>query len=320
MRRASGRVRITGQLVEAETGRHIWAERYDRALDDVFVLQDEITLSVIGAIEPTLRQAEIERVRRKRPEHLDAYDLVLRAMPLALTAMPEGALQALPLLERALALEPDYALAHGYAGYCHEILFVRGAKHENNRQGAIHHAHMALTHGRDDAMAMTLAAFNIGIIEHDREVAREAFETSIALSPSLAFTYIWGGIVMGVAGEAERAIEWGERALRLSPFDPLSWGAWLALFHGHFLQGRYEDAANAARKAIQGNPGLSISHTFLAAALAKRGHIDEAKVVAARLLALEPGFSIRSFCSMIGPAPSHAASLSEALRIAGLPE
>jgi adenylate cyclase len=125
---------------------------------------------------------------------------------------------------------------------------------------------------------------------------------------------------MGVAGEAERAMEWGERALRLSPFDPLSWGAWLGLFHGHFLQGRFEDAANAARKAIQGNPGLSISHTFLAAALVKLGHIDEAKAAAAHLLKLEPGFSVRAFCAMIGPAPSHAESLSEALRAAGLPQ
>src|SRR5262252_5822564 len=118
VRKAATKVRITSQLIEAETGRHIWAERYDRAMDDVFALQDEMTLSVVGAIEPSLRQAEIERVKRKRPEHLDAYDLVLRAMPFALASMPESALQALPLLERALALEPDYALAHGYAAYC----------------------------------------------------------------------------------------------------------------------------------------------------------------------------------------------------------
>src|SRR5262249_17979314 len=97
MRRATGRVRITSQLVEAESGRHIWAERYDRTLDDVFALQDEITLSVVGAIEPSLRRVEIERVKRKRPEHLDAYDLVLRAWPSALTGMPEGAREALPL-------------------------------------------------------------------------------------------------------------------------------------------------------------------------------------------------------------------------------
>src|SRR5262249_3132405 len=119
VRRASGRVRITGQLVGADGGRHIWAERSDRALDDVFALQDEITLSVVGAIEPSLRRAEIERVRRKRPEHLDAYDLVLRATPFVETAMAAGASQALPLLERALALEPDYALAHSHAAVCH---------------------------------------------------------------------------------------------------------------------------------------------------------------------------------------------------------
>jgi TolB-like protein len=126
VRKAAGRVRITGQLVEAETGRHVWAERYDRALDDVFALQDEITMSVVGAIEPSLRRAEIERVRRKRPEHLDAYDLVLRATPFVETAMAGDASHALPLLERALALEPDYALAHGHAAVCHEILFMRG--------------------------------------------------------------------------------------------------------------------------------------------------------------------------------------------------
>jgi adenylate cyclase len=114
VRKAGHRVRITTQLIEAETGTHIWAERYDRALGDIFALQDEITLSTIGAIEPSLRAAEIERVKRKRPENLDAYDLVLRALPHVNAAMPDEARIAVPLLERALALEPDYALAHGY--------------------------------------------------------------------------------------------------------------------------------------------------------------------------------------------------------------
>jgi len=134
VRRAAGRVRITGQLIEAESGRHIWAERYDRAIDDVFALQDEITLSVVGAIEPSLRRAEIERVRRKRPDCLDAYDLVLRAIPFVDIPMPEGASQALQLLGQALALEPNYALAHGYAAFCHEILFMRAGGREGDRQ------------------------------------------------------------------------------------------------------------------------------------------------------------------------------------------
>jgi len=115
VRRSGNRVRITTQLIEAETGTHVWAERYDRSLDDIFAVQDEITLSTIGAIEPSLRTAEIERVKRKRPENLDTYDLVLRALPYANAAMPEPARVAVPLLERALALEPAYGLAHGHA-------------------------------------------------------------------------------------------------------------------------------------------------------------------------------------------------------------
>jgi adenylate cyclase len=320
MRRAVGRVRITGQLVEAESGRHIWAERYDRAIDDVFALQDEITLSVVGAIEPSLRRAEIERVRRKRPEHLDAYDLVLRATPFVETAMPHGASQALPLLERALALEPDYALAHGHAAVCHEILFMRAGRREENRQGAIRHARAALVYGRDDATALAEAGFVIAMVEHDRPAAREAFEVAIALSPSSAFTYIMGSVVLGWAGEGDRAIEWAEQGLRLSPFDPWNFNAWFGVFAGNFQQARYEDAVRAARKSIQSNPGFSILHVCLAAALAKLGRIDEAKAAAARVLALHPAFGIDEWCAAIDPAPEIAAPLTEGLRAAGLPE
>ena len=126
VRKAANRVRITAQLIEAATGTHVWAERYDRSLDDIFALQDEIALSAVGAIEPSLRNAEIERVKRKRPDNLGAYDLVLRALPHAYAAMPEEARIAVPLLERALALEPDYGLAHGYLSLCYEIVFARG--------------------------------------------------------------------------------------------------------------------------------------------------------------------------------------------------
>src|SRR5262249_53262561 len=123
VRKAGGRVRISAQLIEAESGIHLWAERYDRAIDDIFALQDEITLSVLGAMTPTLRAAEIERVKRKRPESLAAHDLVFRALPHVYSAMPEEAAKALQLLERALALEADYAYAHGLVACCHEFLF-----------------------------------------------------------------------------------------------------------------------------------------------------------------------------------------------------
>jgi adenylate cyclase len=119
VRKSSNHVRVTGQLIEAESNRHVWADRYDRTLDDIFAIQDELTMSVVAAIEPSLRQAEIERVKRKRPENLDAYDLALRAIPHVYPAMPDGAAMALPLLERAIEKEPDYALAHGFAAWSH---------------------------------------------------------------------------------------------------------------------------------------------------------------------------------------------------------
>src|SRR5204863_2458972 len=133
VRKAGNRVRITTQLIEAETNRHVWAERYDRSLDDIFALQDDITMSTVSSIEPSLRQAEIERVKRKRPDSLDAYDLMLHALPHCYLAMPEEATKALPLLERALALEADYAVAHGYLAWCHEVLFVRAGYKDDNR-------------------------------------------------------------------------------------------------------------------------------------------------------------------------------------------
>jgi adenylate cyclase len=190
VRKLGKRVRITTQLVEAETGMHVWAERYDRSLDDVFALQDEITLSTVGAIEPSLRAAEIERVKRKRPENLDAYDLVLRALPNVGTGMPEEARIAVPLLERALALEPGYGLAHGCLAWCLEVLFVRDGLDPEIAAAAVHHAHAAITHGRDDATALGMAGFVISLVEHDRPTAIEAFESALALSPSCSIALI----------------------------------------------------------------------------------------------------------------------------------
>ena len=253
VRKSAGRVRVTVQMVEAETGTHLWAERYDRALDDIFALQDDITLSVVGAIEPNLREAEIERVKRKRPDNLDAYDLVLRALPHALAAAPGEAVRALPFLERALALEADYASAHGLLAWCHEILFAHGGFGEASRQAAIHHARAAVAYGRDDATALALGAFALAMVEHDRATAFEAFNQALAISPSSSFTLFMGCVAMAYAGEAERAIDWGERALRLSPFDRLNYASYHAFVIGHFPRGRYEEAANgrASRCTVQ---------------------------------------------------------------------
>jgi adenylate cyclase len=320
LRKSADRVRVTAQLIDAATGAHVWAERYDRKYDDIFALQDEITLSVVGAIEPNLRLAEIERVKRKRPDSLDAYDLVLQAQPDVFSRMPQRATHALPLVQRALALDPSYALAHAYAAESYHTLFLRGGLNEENRRASIRHAEAAIAHGQDDAPALAFAGFIMGMDKHDRPAAFATFDAALAVSPSSALTYILGSVVFALAGDAEKAIEWANRGLRLSPFDPYRASAYGALSFGHFQRDRYQESADAARKAIQAAPGFSVCYMALTAPLVRLGLLNEAKVAATQLLELQPNFRCSIHLHNIGCVPSFAGPFSEALRAAGLPE
>src|SRR5690349_11271067 len=221
VRKSGQRVRITGQLIDAVTGTHLWADRFDGSLEDVFDLQDQVALSVAGVIEPTLRQAEIERARRKRPDSLDAYDLYLRALPYAFTAMPGDADKALALLGKAIELEPDYAAAHAIIAWCHEQRYLRGGLDEKTRTAALHHARQAIAVGGDDAAALATAGFVIAVADHDYETALTAFDRSFALSNSCALALGFSSIVRAWKGDCDIAVEQGKLALRLSPFDPL---------------------------------------------------------------------------------------------------
>ena len=288
VRRISDRLRVTAELVEAATGMHIWAERYERKFDDIFLVQDELTLAVVAAIQPSLRIAEAERVKRKRPDSLDAYDLVLQAQRDVWAQMHENVTRALVILKRALVLDPSYALANGYAAMCYHTLYLRGGLGEENRKASVRHARTALLHGQDDALALTCAAFCIGMDDHDRAGAFPVFEAALSISPSSALTYFLGSVMFAWGGDAVRGIKWGERGIRLSPFDPWRASGHIAIALGHFQQGDFEGAANAARKAVQSRPGFSICYLVLAAPLAKLGRIQEAKNAAARALELQP--------------------------------
>lgn len=320
VRRAGGHVRVTGQMIDASTGAHVWAERYDRSSDDIFALQDEIAMSVVGAIAPSLRRAEIDRVKRRRPDNLDAYDLVLRAQLDVDSGMPEQVTLALVLLERAIELDPTYALAHGNAAMCHHCLFLRRGLQEANRAASIRHARSAILHGQDDASALTLAGFSLGMDGHDRNAALTAMEAALAISPSSALTYILGSVVLGWSGEAERAIEWSERGMRLSPFDPWAFAAFDAQAMSHLLRGRYDEACRAAYKSVQANPAHSITYVQLAAALAKLGRLEEARAAAARVLELQPTFRYSHQFAGVNCAPALAECLGAALHAAGLAE
>lgn len=320
VRKDAGRIRIATQLVDAASGAQLSAERYDRKLGDLFALQDEIAMSVVGAIEPGLRKAEVERVRRKRPETLGAYDLVLRALPYLYKLMPEGSAPAIPLLEKALELEPGYPLAHAMLAWCLHVRFSRAGLHEEDRASSIRHARAALAGGGDDALALAIAAFVIWFDAHDTDRAFELFDRALALSPSNVVALCTSAVALAWSGRGDAAIERAERALALSPFDSLNYLSYLALAGASYRMQRYEAAAAWARRAVEANPAFSVPYAYLAAALARSGREEEAKAAVAVLRELDPGFTIHRYRVTVGVNPAVFEDFAEAWRRAGMPE
>jgi adenylate cyclase len=222
-------------LIDTTNAAHVWAERYDRALDDIFALQDELTISVIGAIEPSLRQAEIERARRKRPDSLDAYDLYLRALPDVFTRTPESADKALDPLQRSVAIDPDYAAAHAAIAWAHHARYLRRGRQEPEKRAALQHARIAVATGGDDSTALGITAFVIGILDQDYETSVNTFDRALALSPSSSLALGFGSIIRAWVGHDAIAMENAEQALRLSPFDPLIFMPYVGFYPGRFL-------------------------------------------------------------------------------------
>lgn len=221
IRKAGSRVRITAELIDAENGAHIWVERYDRELDDIFALQDEISEKVVLALEPSLRDAEAKRLQSRPRVSFEAYDLVLRAQPYAHSHVPEDAAIAIPILIEALAIEPDYAGAHAPLSLCYHSRFSRAGLAEADRQSAIRHAHAAIASGADDATALGIAGFVIALDAHDRTTALQAFDRALALSNSNFFALSPSALALSWMGQTGPAIDRASRALRLRA-DPES--------------------------------------------------------------------------------------------------
>jgi adenylate cyclase len=319
VRKAANRMRIAAQLIEAESSAHLWAESYDRPLDDVFAVQDEITMCVVGAIEPSLRKAEIDRVQRQRPSNLNAYDLVLRSLPFVYSLMPKHAENSIPLLRDALKLEPHYGLAHALLSWCFHVRFNRGGAREADRAIAIRHAHEAIMHGGDDATALAIAAFVIALDEHDATTALKFFDQALTLSNSNIFALTGSAVMLAWMGNAEKAIERAKQALRISPFDPLNFRAHSSMSIAHFYSGRYAEAADEARASIGSNPAFSIPRAVLAASLLRLGRTEEARLAARLVLDCEPSFKSQKL-SHLALQPAVLAALSDAWRELGLPD
>jgi len=320
VRKSGNRVRITAQLIDAETDAHLWAEQYDRLLEDVFALQDEITMCVVGAIEPSVRKAEIDRIKRQRPDNFTAYDLLLQSQQFVFAGMPAEAAKAITLLEQALKLEPNYSAAHAYLSWCLHARFGRGGLREEDRLAAVDHARAAVALGNDDATALAIAALVLAYDGHDVSTALKVFDRALELSNCNVFALCWNAAILAWIGRSELAIERAQRALRLGPFDSLIWRAHHALSIAYFDSHRYGDAADSARSVIAANSVYSLPRAILAAALVRLGRLDEARAAARTVLEYEPSFTIHGTARYAELEPAVFRPMADAWREAGLPE
>jgi len=319
VRKAANRVRITAQLIDAASGTHLWADRFDGALEDIFELQDQVTESVVGAIAPKLEQAEIERARRKPTESLDAYDYYLRAHASIHPWTREGNEEALKLFYRAIELDPGFASAYGMAAWCCFQRKVSGWMQDRGREIAESErlARRAAELGKDDAVALSAAGFVLAYVVRDMAAGVASIDRAVALNPNLAWAWLYSGWARIWLGQPDFAIEHLAHAMRLSPLDPLIADVRAATAHAHFFAGRYDEAASWAGMAVGARAALYIA----AAGNALAGRMEEASKAVERMRQLDPGLRIATLREALGPyRPEDLAKYEAGLRQAGLPE
>jgi adenylate cyclase len=320
VRKAAGKVRITGQLIDAITGAHIWADRFERDLTDVFALQDEVTVAVISAIEPKLLQTEIAMAARRRPENLTAYDLFLRAMPQLYLSTRESLTEAIRLAHRALELDPRFGLVAALAAVLHtnNVLLGYADDPQFDRQEAIRLMRLAFSLDDGDPDTLAWAALTSTWMVGDRESEIEMADRAVALNPNSYVAWICRGWVHRNAGLPEEAIRSFERAIRASPVDPLLYRLFTGMGMALIELGRFDEAIVAGKKALRQNSSFPAVNLVLASAFAHLGRDAEAREAAARVLELDPAFTISA--RMGRRRQAHAKLEIEGLRKAGLPE
>jgi len=323
VRKAGNRVRITGQLIDTTTGAHIWADRFDGALDDIFDLQDQVASNVAGAIEPKLRQSEIERASRKPTANLTAYDLYLRALAQSYRYTEEGVAEAVVLARQALAIDPSYAPAAALVGRCRARQRMQGwgALSANDIGDACRLARQALEAERDDAETISQAAYTLFFLAGEAAMAAAAFDRALALNPNAAHAWLYRGSLHALRNQPEGAIEAIERAHRLSPFDPYIFLYAVSIAIAHLVARRFEQAIEWADRALHEQPRLVSAMRVKVAANAHLGRLDEAHAELSRMLAIDPKLTIAGFREYAHFFAAEVLELYVAgLRLAGLPE
>jgi adenylate cyclase len=320
VRRVGNRVRISGQLIEAATGNHIWADRFEGGFEDVFGLQDQVAASVVRLIAPRLEQAEFERARQKPTEKLDSYDFYLRGM--ALLHQRSSPLETHELFRKAIERDPEYAMAHAMVAWmwmARQAVYGMPLK-ADARAEAIRHARLAARLAEEDPFVLATAGHVLTYLGQEYERGVAMVEQAVALNPNLAIAWYSRGFVYLLCDEAERAIESFDHMIRLSPLDPLRLSAWNGSSHAFFCLSRHEDGCAAAMKSMQFDANAHSLLTFAMNAV-RIGRKEEANKAISRVLKLQPGFRV-SHASEAFPVrwPERRDQIAAALREAGLPE
>jgi TolB-like protein len=323
VRRAGNEVRVTAQLCDGRSGSALWAEAVTGQLDQVFELQASVAASVAGAIEPKLRSAEVERARRKPTRSLDAYDCYLRALPHVYSASAENIVSALALLDRALVLDSDYALALAMRGWCRMQQFLIGATKLSSLLAAEIGAQVrrAVLLDRGDSEVLSLASVPIVLLGRDYEAGKEWIETSLRINPNSSTAWSRSGAIHCWIGDYATAAQHLRHAIRLSPADPLMHEFQIALGAAYLFLHDREQAISWCRRAIANNRHVTPSYRLLAVALVESGRLDEARAVVQEVLAIDPLSSLaRSQAGTAFADPDAKARYLEGLKRAGLPE
>jgi TolB-like protein len=323
VRQSESRIRITGQLVDASTGTHLWADRFEGRLDDIFELQDQMATGIVGAIASQLERAEIERARRKPTGNLSAYDTYLRAMPHLHRGTREAIDEALPLFYKAIQLDPEFASAHAMAAWCHFWRKVNGWMIDRERESAegARLARLAVELGKDDAVALTRGGHALAHLAGEVDGAIALVDKALVLNPNLASAWFLGGFLRAERGDPDAAVEFFTRAMRFSPLDPEMFRMQAGMALSHLLAGRFDIASSWAEQSFRQLPSFLVAVAIIAASHALAGRTEQARTAVEHLRVLDPTFRVSSLADWIPiRRPEHLARFEMGLQLAGLPE
>jgi adenylate cyclase len=321
VQKAGNRLRIIVQLIETEGGAHVWSSRFDGAIEDFFDLEDRITEQVAGALQPSIRIAEIERSRRKRPQDLGSYDFTMRAMPHVWALEKDESARALELLEKALAIDPEYPLALSLAGWCHAQRSVYNWAEDIAGSQAMARSlaeRAAEMSGDDPVILAVLGAVHTFVRNHG--TARVLLERAVTLDPNAAWAWSRLGWIENYADQPQKAIGNFERALRLSPIDPMNFNNYVGIGSAHEVAQEYDEAAAFYRRALEERPNASWIYRNLASVLSGAGRADEAKQAFAVMMLTYPDLTVSKFKQAMVFSPTVLNRMAGNLRKLGLPD